>query len=53
MSKITYLKRQAKKLKKELNITHGQALETLAKNEGFKNWDTLQRHYKENSIGNC
>jgi hypothetical protein len=34
----SFLKRQAKKLKKELNITHTEALDLIAKKNGYSNW---------------
>lgn len=41
---VAYIKRQAKKVKKDKNITHTQALEQLAKEHGFANWkDCLQK----------
>lgn len=35
---LEYIKRQAKKIRKERNITHTQALELLAKEYGYSNW---------------
>lgn len=35
---LDYIKRQAKKIRKERNITHTQALELLAKEYGYSNW---------------
>ena len=48
MKTITYqqhedLKRAAKRLKKELGITHSEALERLAKEAGFSSYHQLQR----------
>lgn len=48
MNAITFdqhvnLKRDAKKLKKELDITHSEALEHLAKNAGFNNYHHLTK----------
>lgn len=42
---IAYIKRQAKKLKKEQNITHLQALEQIAISLGYSNWKHCQRTY--------
>jgi hypothetical protein len=44
---LEYIKRQAKKLKKERNITHTQALEILAKENGYSNWKHFQRSLSE------
>lgn len=35
---LDYIKRQAKKLKRELSISHTQALELTAKKHGYSNW---------------
>jgi hypothetical protein len=35
---IDYLKREAKKLKKEKNIKYSEALELIAADYGFRNW---------------
>lgn len=40
---LEYIKRQAKKLKKEQGITHTQALEVVSKNNGYSNWMHCQR----------
>ncbi|WP_126247840.1 glyoxalase superfamily protein [Chitinophaga rhizosphaerae] len=40
---VTYIKSQARKLKRTLNITHVQALELLAKQYGYSNWQHCQR----------
>ncbi|WP_291087479.1 YozE family protein [Flavobacterium sp. BFFFF1] len=40
---LDYIKRQAKKLRKELGITHTEALENVAKQYGFANWINCQR----------
>lgn len=40
---ITWLKRQAKRLKKERGVTHHEALDMLARKMGFVSWqDFLQ-----------
>lgn len=40
---IENLKREAKKLRKLLNITHSAALDILAERHGYKNWSLLER----------
>jgi hypothetical protein len=40
---LAYIKRRAKKLKKESSITHMQALDVLAKEYGFSNWKHCQK----------
>ena len=40
---IENLKREAKKLRKQLNITHSAALDILAERHGYKNWSLLER----------
>lgn len=42
---VNYVKRLAKKIKKEENLTHHQALNLIAKKFGFKNW---KHFYNEN-----
>jgi len=50
MSKIPIhkLKRTAKKMKKNLGLTHAQILQLLAKREGYETWEQL---IKERSNG--
>ncbi|WP_307293136.1 hypothetical protein [Flavobacterium sp. SORGH_AS_0622] len=45
-----HLKRQAKKIKKEQNITHTQALEIAASEAGFTNFKNFQNSLKKNSF---
>lgn len=40
---IENLKREAKKLRKLLNVTHSAALDILATRHGYKNWSLLDR----------
>lgn len=40
---IAYVKRQAKKIKKERGISHIEALEIISKSRGFSNWMHCQR----------
>lgn len=40
---IAYIKRQAKKLKKDQGISHTQALEIISKKYGYNNWKHCQR----------
>lgn len=44
-----YIKRQAKKIKKELNISHSEALEILAKQYGYVDWKSLQTKLAQNT----
>ena len=43
------IKQRAKSLKKELGITHSQALERISISYGFNNWLALQEALKKNS----
>jgi uncharacterized protein YozE (UPF0346 family) len=43
LTSLEYIKRQAKKLKKELRITHTEALEAVARKFGYSNWIHCQR----------
>lgn len=43
---INFYKLQAKRLKRELNITHTDALNLVAKNYGFSNWIDCQRRIR-------
>ncbi len=45
---VEYVKRLAKKIKREQDITHHQALEIAAVNLGFSNW----KHFLRNTRGN-
>lgn len=45
---VEYIKRLAKKIKREQNITHHQALEIAAVNLGFSNWKHFLRNAREN-----
>lgn len=40
---VENLKREAKKLRKQLGITHSAALDILATRHGYKNWSLLER----------
>jgi len=46
---VDYLKRLAKKIKKEQNITHHQSLDLIAVNKGFNNWKHLVNKFKSNN----
>lgn len=46
---ISYIKRQAKSLKRERNVSHSHALELIAKNHGFFNWKHCLRSLSEHS----
>lgn len=41
---ISTLKKQAKVLKKSLGISHAQALDRVANDNGYTNWSLLQKH---------
>lgn len=43
-SQIDRFKRAAKKLVRELSIPHGEALNRIAAQQGFKNWSLLVKH---------
>lgn len=43
-SQLERFRREAKKLKRELSITHSEALDRIAAQHGFKNWSLLVRH---------
>jgi hypothetical protein len=45
---IEYIKRKAKNIKKEQNITHTQALEVIAKECGYSNWKHCQQSLNGN-----
>ncbi len=49
---IFYLKRQAKKLKKELNITHTEALDLIAKKNDYSNWKHCIAELKKQPVQN-
>ena len=42
---IKWLKRLAKKLKKEIGIPHVECLHRVAKEQGYRHWDHLMRTY--------
>lgn len=46
---LKYIKRQAKKLKKEQGIPHTQALEIVSKSHGYSNWMHYQRSFGQDS----
>lgn len=43
------LRREAKKLKRELGITHSEALDRIAARYGFANWSQLAKHINASS----
>lgn len=45
---ISRVKQRAKKLKKELGITHTEALEVISIDSGFEDWKTYQEELKKN-----
>jgi hypothetical protein len=47
---LAYFKRQAKKLKKERNITHTEALDVIAKENGYSNWIHCCRSLNEQPV---
>ncbi len=47
---LEYIKRQAKKIKIELNISHTQALQLMAKKNGYSNWIHCQRILSKDHI---
>ncbi|MBF0143571.1 MAG: hypothetical protein HQL59_08980 [Magnetococcales bacterium] len=42
---IQHLKRQAKKISKERGITHSEALDILAREQGYQNWSLLMKNH--------
>jgi hypothetical protein len=46
---LDYIRRQAKKIRKERNITHTQALELLAQEYGYSNWKHCLRALSKQS----
>jgi|AntDeeMinimDraft_5_1070356.scaffolds.fasta_scaffold08532_1 hypothetical protein len=47
---LTSLKREAKALKRKTNLTHCQALDIVARQQGYKNWRNLADHSNNNPI---
>lgn len=47
---INELKRKAKLLRRDAGITHHQALDTIAKQEGYANWSILIRKFEEHKF---
>lgn len=47
---IEFIKRQAKQIKKERNITHTQALELLSKEYGYSNWKNCLRSLSKRTV---
>lgn len=47
---VDYLKRLAKKIKKERSISHSLALDIIAKENGYSNWQHCQRSLKQASV---
>lgn len=44
---LEFVKRQAKKLKKEKGITHTEALNEVSKGIGFQNWEHCRKALSE------
>ncbi|QJY37912.1 MvaI/BcnI family restriction endonuclease [Vibrio europaeus] len=49
---VERIKQRAKKLKKELGITHTKALEKISANYGFQDWKSFQAELKKNEHSN-
>jgi hypothetical protein len=49
---LEFIKRQAKKLKKQNGITHTKALEMVANELGFVNWKTCLQSFRPDSDSN-
>ena len=47
---LEYFKRQAKKIKKERNITHSEALDVVARKNGYSNWMHCYRSLSEQHV---
>lgn len=47
---INELKRKAKLLRRDADITHSQALDAIAKQEGYANWSILIRKFEEHKF---
>lgn len=47
---VEYLRRLAKTIKKQENITHSQSLDKVAVSKGFNNWKHLLHKSKENKL---
>ncbi len=43
-AQIEYIRREAKKVSRELSVTHSEALDRIAARHGFKNWSLLAKH---------
>lgn len=50
ITSLAYFKRLAKKLKKERNITHVQALDLVAKENGYSNWKHCLRELSKQPV---
>lgn len=44
---ISWLRRQAKTVKKELSVSHTKALDIVAREQGFKGWSDLLQSAQE------
>lgn len=49
---LEFVKRQAKRLKKENGITHTKALEMIANELGFSNWKKCLQSFRPESTSN-
>jgi hypothetical protein len=49
---ISRAKQRAKKLKKELNMTHAEALQYIAIENGFSDWESFHGKLRQNEIAN-
>lgn len=49
-AQIERFRREAKKLHRELSITHSDALDRIAAQHGFTNWSLLMKHSKPESV---
>lgn len=44
---LNWMRKRAKKLKKELGLQHAKALDEVARESGFKNWKHVNEEVKE------
>lgn len=49
---LEFVKRQAKRLKKQNGITHTKALEMIANELGFSNWKACLQSFQPDSMSN-
>ena len=47
---INYVKKQAKRLKRETDKTHTECLHIISKDLGYRTWDHLLKTYKHEGI---